>query len=141
MQPFGRTALIAAVGLVIAAAGPLGAQVSSPAPGPIRAVLHIVNRADVTGIPGKEGIMVTAEWPPGATTGRHTHHGDEYAYVVDGAVQVHADGQPPHIMHAGDSWHMPAGTVHETTNVSGAVAHTMSFFVVDKGKPLSEPAP
>ncbi|HEX3551115.1 MAG TPA: cupin domain-containing protein [Candidatus Elarobacter sp.] len=122
------------------AAAPLAAQTPSPAPGPPKAALQIINRADVAGIPGKEGVMLRAEWPVSASTGRHTHHGDEYAYVVDGTLEVHADGQPTRTMHAGDSWHMPEGTVHETINPGPAVAHSYSFFVVDKGKPLSEPA-
>ena len=139
MLTFRPTAIIASLGILAASAGPLAAQTPAPG-GPIRNTTTIIQRADVAGVPGKEGVMLKADWPAGATTGRHTHHGDEYAYVVDGTLEVHVDGMPARTMHAGDSWHMPEGTVHETINPGPGMAHSYSFFVIDKGKPLSEPA-
>ena len=140
MQHLIRAGFVVSVAALLVHISPLAAQTPTAPPGPPKAQIQIINRADVAGIPGKEGVMLRAEWPVSASTGRHTHHGDEYAYVVDGTLEVHVDGQPARTMHAGDSWHMPEGTVHETINPGPAIAHSYSFFVVDKGKPLSEPA-
>ncbi len=36
-------------------------------------------RTDLSGDPGREVVIVRGEFAPGASTGRHTHPGDEYA--------------------------------------------------------------
>jgi quercetin dioxygenase-like cupin family protein len=135
-----RPAFVLVAFAVASLASPLAAQ--SPAMGPtVHNISHVLNRSDISGVPGKEGVLLAVEWPAGASTGRHTHHGDEFAYVVDGTLELHVDGQPVRVVHAGESYHNAEGVVHETLNLGPATAHTYSFFVVDKGKPLSEPAP
>ncbi len=93
----------------------------------------------VSGVPGKETFMIYVEFAPGASTGRHIHHGDEYATVIDGELQLDVDGQPPRIVKAGEAYHNPADVVHETKNVGTVPAHTIATLVVEKDKPLSEP--
>jgi quercetin dioxygenase-like cupin family protein len=100
-----------------------------------------VSRADVSGVPGKEGVVLSVTWPVGARNGRHSHHGDEYAYVVDGTLELDVDGAPPLTVNAGESYHNAEGVIHETRNVGSGIAHSVTVYVVDKGKPLFEPAP
>lgn len=128
---------------VLGFASPRAIEAQSPAAAvsPLRPTVHIVGRADLSGTPSKEGVTLTVDWPAESTTGRHFHHGDEYGYVVDGSLEVRTDGAPPRIIHSGESYHNSADVVHETRNPGPTVAHSFTVFIVDKGKPLSEPVP
>lgn len=136
-----RIAAFALLALEIAAAARLNAQTPGPTASALRPVAHVVSRSDVSGIPGKEGVMIMLDWAPGATTGRHFHHGDEYAYVIDGSLELRTDGAATRNIHSGESYHNAEGVVHETVNSGLTPARSFTFFVVDKGKPLSEPVP
>src|SRR4029079_6394305 len=73
--------------LVLLFTAPLHAQ---PAPQLRRQIL--VRDTPVTGVPDKVFVMLTTDFPPGVSTGRHTHPGDEYGTVTEGAVMTRQDG-------------------------------------------------
>ena len=98
-------------------------------------------RSTVSGDESKESIIRTVEFAAGASTGRHSHPGDEYATVLEGTLEVRLEGQEPHRVPAGQSYHNPRGVIHETRNVGDVTARTVATFIVDKGKPLTAPAP
>lgn len=100
----------------------------------------LVGRADVS-IPGKEAVVARVEVAPGARAGRHTHPGDEISYVQEGQVELLVDGQAPRVVKAGESFVIPAGTVHDAHNSSDAPVKLLGVYVVEKGKPLATPAP
>ena len=37
---------------------------------------------DLTGIPGKEGLMLTVEYPPGGSDPIHRHNANAFVYVL-----------------------------------------------------------
>ena len=98
-------------------------------------------RSSVSGDSTKETLLSAIEFAPGATTGRHTHPGDEYAAVLQGTLELRLEGQEPRRVTAGEAYHNPQGVVHETRNVGDTVAKTIATFVVEKGKPTVTPAP
>lgn len=100
----------------------------------------VVGRADVS-VPGREAVVARVEVAAGARSGRHTHPGDEISYVAEGQVELLIDGQPPRVVKAGESFVIPAGTVHEAHNTSDAPVRLIGVYVVEKGKPLATPAP
>ena len=124
-------AALALAGVV--AAGALFAQASG-------LTRTLVGRADVS-IPGREAVVAKVEVAPGARAGRHTHPGDEISYVSEGQVELLVDGQPPRVVKAGESFVVPAGTVHDAHNASDAPVRLIGVYVVEKGKPLATPAP
>ena len=83
--------------------------------------------------------MVSAEFAPGSTTGRHTHPGDEYTVVIQGTLELTAEGREPRRVSVGDVYHNPRGLVHEARNVGDTPARVAVTFVVDKGKPITQP--
>ncbi len=97
-------------------------------------------RTDLDGDPRREVVLVRGEFAARASTGRHTHPGEEYAYVIEGTVEVRADGREPKRVTAGESYHNPRGVVHETRNVGDRTARVASTFIVDKGRAIVEPA-
>ena len=91
-------------------------------------------------IAGRHVVQARAEFQPGVASGRHTHPGEEVAYVIDGNVEVVIDGKPVIKAKAGDTFFIPAGAVHEGRNVGTTVAKILGTYIVEKGKPLSTPA-
>ena len=97
-----------------------------------------LQRADLSA-PGREVVQAIAEFPPGATVGRHTHPGEEVAYILEGTVLVEVDGKPAATMSAGQYFIVPAGTIHNATNKSGGNAKVLATYIVEKGKPVATP--
>ena len=91
---------------------------------------------------GKEGVLYMAELAPGAVAGKHTHPGPEFAYVLEGALQLELEGQPPKTIKAGEAFHNPTKIVHDAKNpgTTGATK-VLVFMLIDKGQPLATPAP
>jgi quercetin dioxygenase-like cupin family protein len=101
----------------------------------------ILERHDETGVPGREIVLGTAELSPGAEVPWHTHFGDEAGYVLKGDLILRIRGQPDRPLRAGDHFFNPRGVAHSlyaAPGTAGGVA--LSTWVVDKGKPLVEPA-
>ncbi len=101
--------------------------------------VKVLLRTTFSGDDSKETLIATAEIPPGASTGRHTHPGDEYATVIEGALEVRVDGQPPKRVNAGEAYHNAGGVVHESRNIGAGPARVVSTFVIEKGKPIMQP--
>jgi quercetin dioxygenase-like cupin family protein len=123
---------LAAVLACVAAVG-----VSAQGSGLTRTVL---NKADVS-VPGREAVVVRIDIAPDGRAGRHTHPGDEISYVQEGQFELLVDGQPPRVYKAGESFVVPAGTVHDAHNIGDAPTRLIGVYVVEKGKPLASPAP
>jgi quercetin dioxygenase-like cupin family protein len=100
----------------------------------------VLQQSDAS-VPGREIVMAVAEFQPGASSGRHTHPGDEVAYILEGTVVIAQDGKPEVTLGPGKSFHIPAGTVHNATNAGSTAARLVATYVVEKGKPLATPAP
>jgi len=117
----------------LASAGALMAQASG-------LTRTLVGRADVS-VPGREAVVARVEVAAGAKAGRHTHPGDEISYVLEGEATLLVDGQPPRVVKAGESFVVPAGTVHDAQNEGSTPIKLVGVYVVEKGKPLASPAP
>ncbi|HEY0512972.1 MAG TPA: cupin domain-containing protein [Thermoanaerobaculia bacterium] len=93
----------------------------------------------VSGDDTKEAVVLSIEFASGSTTGRHTHPGDEYATVLQGSLELHVDGQEPRRVNAGEAYHNARGIIHETRNIGTVPARTIATFIVEKGKPITQP--
>jgi len=97
-----------------------------------------LQRADLSA-PGREVVQAIAEFPPGAAVGRHTHPGEEVAYILEGTVLLEVDGKPAATKKAGEYFIIPAGTIHNATNNSKSGAKVLATYIVEKGKPTATP--
>jgi len=86
--------------------------------------------------PGREAIQVRVEFAPGAAFPRHTHPGEEIAYVLEGSLEYQVEGEAPVTLKAGEVLFIPAGTVHAAKNVGKGNGAELATYVVEKGKPL-----
>jgi quercetin dioxygenase-like cupin family protein len=92
-------------------------------------------RSDIS-VPGREVIQVLVEFAQGASFPKHSHPGEEIAYVVEGTIEYEIDGQAPVTLEAGESLFIPAGTMHAAKNAGGGKAAELATYIVDNGKPL-----
>ena len=47
---------------------------------------------DLTDVPGKEGVMITVVYPPGASDPIHRHNADAFVYVLEGSIVMQVRG-------------------------------------------------
>jgi quercetin dioxygenase-like cupin family protein len=99
----------------------------------------VLQQADIS-VAGREVVTVKAEFSNGATSGRHTHPGEEVTYVLEGALTLEVEGAPTRVVKAGQAFLVPAGAVHNATAIGGTVT-AVANYIMEKGKPLSTPVP
>ena len=85
---------------------------------------------------GREVIQVLVEFAPGVSAVRHSHPGEEFVYVTEGAIEYKLDGKPPLTVKAGEVLFIPYGTPHSAKNVGSVKAVELATYLVEKGKPL-----
>jgi len=94
-----------------------------------------VLRADLSA-PGHEVVQSYIVIPTGAASGgKHTHPGEEIAFVIEGSLRVEIDGEPPVVKNAGESIIVPAGRIHFASNAGSGTVRAVATWVVEKGKP------
>src|SRR5688572_30351204 len=78
-------------------------------------------RAPLEGAEGKEIVVFTAEYAPGAASTRHSHPGQEIIYIVEGALTLEPDNpdkSPAGTLKAGETAVNPSNEVHVGKNTS-----------------------
>jgi len=103
--------------------------------------IKVLQKATVSGDDTKEAVMASGEFAVGGTTGRHTHPGDEYTFVVEGTLELQVDSSETRRVNAGDTYFNPKGVIHSATNVGDKPAKVLVTFIVEKGKKITESAP
>ena len=48
---------------------------------------------DLTDFPGKEGLMITVEYPPGSLDPIHRHNAHAFVYVLEGSIVMQLRGE------------------------------------------------
>ena len=87
-------------------------------------------------VPGREAIQVRVGFAKGAAFGRHSHPGEEIAYVLEGTLEYEIDGKPTVTLRAGETLYIPAGTIHAAKNVGDGKGSELATYIVEIGKPL-----
>jgi quercetin dioxygenase-like cupin family protein len=87
-------------------------------------------------VPGREIVQVRVDFAPGVTFGKHSHPGEEIAYVLEGSLEYQLEGKPPVTLKAGEALFIPAGTIHSAKNVGKGNGAELATYIVEKGKPL-----
>ena len=97
-----------------------------------------LERSDLS-FPGREVIQVLVEFEPGVAAPRHSHPGEELAYVIEGVFLYELDGRPPVTLKPGETLFIPAGTPHAVKNIGKGRAVELATYIVEKGKTLLIP--
>jgi quercetin dioxygenase-like cupin family protein len=97
-----------------------------------------LKRADLTTSADMEVITSISEFKKGEIVPRHSHHGIETGYVLQGTM-VQLPGQPPTMMQTGSVIMNLRDVPHAGFTVVGEKPlKLVTVHVVDKGKPLYE---
>lgn len=94
-------------------------------------------------IPGTQLDAETTviEIPPGATSARHSHPGQDFGYMIEGTIVLMVDGKAPVTLKAGDTFFTDRGQIHNAKNIGTTVARAVDTYVIDRGKPGIIPEP
>ena len=87
-------------------------------------------------VPGREIVQVRVDFAPGVAFGKHSHPGEEIAYVLEGSLEYQLEGKSPVTLKAGEALFIPAGTIHTAKNVGKGNGAELATYIVEKGKPL-----
>jgi quercetin dioxygenase-like cupin family protein len=94
-------------------------------------------------IPGTQldGVTTVVEIPPGGSSARHSHPGEDFGYVIEGTIVLQVDGKPPRTVRAGETFFTERGQIHNARNIGTTTARAVDTYIVDKGKSGITPAP
>ena len=119
---------------MVAAAGALGMQaLYAQQPGFKRIALQ---DRDLSAA-GYHVVQARAEFDKGGAIGKHTHPGEEASVVLEGRLLLQVAGQPDRTVKAGESFFIPANTVHAGKNVGKGKLVVLATYIVEKGKPVA----
>lgn len=97
---------------------------------------------DLTGLPNKEGTMLTVEYPPGGADPVHRHNAYAFVYVLEGSIEMQLKGGKKVALTRGQTFYEGPDDVHVVgRNASNTKpAKFVVFLVKEKGAPVLVPA-
>ena len=97
---------------------------------------------DLTEFPGKEGVMITVEYPPGSSDPIHRHNAHAFVYVLEGSIVMQVKGGKETTLTPGQTFYEGPDDVHVVGRNASQTkpAKFVVFFVKDKGAPILVPA-
>ena len=97
---------------------------------------------DLTNLPGKEGLMVIVEYPPGSTDPIHRHNAHGFIYVLEGSIVMQVRGGKEVTLTPGQTFYEGPDDVHVVGRNASKTkpAKFVVVFVKDKGAPVVVPA-
>jgi quercetin dioxygenase-like cupin family protein len=97
---------------------------------------------DLTNIPGKEGLMIVVEYPPGSSDPLHRHNAHGFIYVLEGSIVMQVRGGKEMTLTAGQTFYEGPDDVHVVGRNASKTkpAKFVVFFVKERGAPVLVPA-
>jgi quercetin dioxygenase-like cupin family protein len=97
---------------------------------------------DLPDVPGKEMVMITVEYPPGAVEHVHRHDAQAFLYVLEGSIVEQVRGGKEVTLTPGQTFYEGPGDVHTVgRNVSKTKpARFVVVLLKKKGVPAVLPA-
>jgi quercetin dioxygenase-like cupin family protein len=111
---------------LLAAALPLGGALAQTAPQPV--VVPIMQK-DLPDIPGKEMLMLSVEYPPGAVEHIHRHDASAFVYVLEGTIVEGVRGGKEVTLTPGQTFYEGPDDVH-TVGRNASTTKPAKFVVV-----------
>jgi len=126
-----RTKIIMAV-LISLIAGPAMAQEAK--------VTSLMSK-ELREFPGKEGLMITVEYPPGGSDPVHRHDAHAFVYVLEGSIVMQLKGGEEVTLTPGQTFYEGPDDVHVVGRNASSTkpAKFLVFLVKNKGAPVLVP--
>ena len=96
---------------------------------------------DLKDFPGKEGLLITVEYPPGATDPIHRHNAHAFVYVLEGSIVMQLKGGKEVTLTPGQTFYEGPDDVHIVGRSADKTkpAKFIVFLIKDKGAPVLVP--
>jgi len=93
-------------------------------------------------IPGKEGLLITVEYPPGGSDPIHRHNAHAFLYVLEGSVVMEVKGGKQVTLTPGQTFYEGPNDVHIVGRNASSTkpAKFLVFLVKDQGALVLVPA-
>ena len=90
---------------------------------------------DLAGIPGKEVMMLTVDYAPGASNSAHRHNANTFVYVLKGSIVMQVKGGKEVTLGPGETFYESPEDIHTVSRNASKTkpAKFLVFFVKDKG--------
>ena len=110
--------------------------------GPEEAKVTPLFSKDLANIPGKEGLMITVEYPPGSSDPIHRHNAHAFVYVLEGSIVMQLRGGKEVTLTPGETFYEGPDDVHVVGKNASQTkpAKFVVFLVKDKDAPVLVPA-
>jgi quercetin dioxygenase-like cupin family protein len=97
---------------------------------------------DLTDFPGKEGLMISVEYPPGGSDPIHRHNAHAFVYVLEGSIVMQVTGGKEVTLTPAQTFYEGPSDVHVVGRNASQTnpAKFVVFLVKDKGAPVLVPA-
>jgi len=97
---------------------------------------------DLADIPGKEGLMLFVEYPPGSSDPIHRHNAHAFVYVLEGSIVMQVRGGKEVTLTPGQTFYEGPDDVHIVGRNASQTkpAKFVVFLVKEKGAPAVVPA-
>ena len=97
---------------------------------------------DLANIPGKEGVMMIVDYPPGSVDPIHRHNAHAFVYVLEGSIVMQVRGGKEVTLTPGQTFYEGPDDIHVVgRNASKSKpAKFVLVMVKDKGAPVLVPA-
>jgi quercetin dioxygenase-like cupin family protein len=93
---------------------------------------------DLAEFPGKEGLMIAVEYPPGASDPVHRHHAHGFIYVLEGSIVMQVKGGKAVTLARGQTFYEGPNDIHVVGRNASKTkpAKFLVFLVKDKSAPV-----
>jgi uncharacterized protein YbjT (DUF2867 family)/quercetin dioxygenase-like cupin family protein len=137
----GKVVALLLCGIVFAALSKVTLTMAA-ATEPKEAKLTELMSKDLTDLPGKEGLMLMIEYPPGSSDPIHRHRAHGFIYVLEGSIVMQVRGGKEVTLTPGQTFYEGPEDVHVIGRNASQTkpAKFVVFFVKDKGAPVLVPA-
>ena len=96
---------------------------------------------DLPNLPGKEGLMIIVDYPPGSVDAVHRHNANAFVYVLEGTIVMQVRGGKEVTLTPGQTFYEGPDDVHVVGRNASKTkpAKFVVFLVKDKGAPVFVP--
>lgn len=91
--------------------------------------------------PGKDGVVITVDYPPGGESAVHRHNAHAFVYVLEGSIVMGVRGGKPVTLARGQTFYEGPDDIH-TISRNASFTEPAKFLVVllkNSGEPISMP--
>lgn len=103
-----------------------------------QAIVTPLMSKDLKDFPGKEGLLITVEYPPGASDPIHRHNAHAFVYVLEGSIVMQLKGGKQVTLTPGETFYEGPNDLHIVGRSASNTqpAKFLVFLVKEKGAPV-----